>query len=139
MKMNQQNRHRLLEMLEKCRQESEFPQGWKETELKWIYKKADPTKISNYRPIALTDILYKIYTRIMTERLEQVLEKYGVLTDLQNGFRSDRSCMAAIMALNIIMARRSKSNKVNGETIPGRPFYVAYIDISKAYDTGSHE
>ena len=28
---------------------------------------------------------------------------------------------------------------MNGETIPGRPFYVAYIDISKAYDTVSHE
>ena len=130
--MNQQSRGRVLKMLEQCRTESKFPEGWKETELKWIYKKADPSKIMNYRPIALTDTLYKLYTRIMTERLEKVIETYGVVTDLQNGFRSDRSCMAAVMTLNIIMARRLAQEE-------RKPFYVAYIDISKAYDTVDHE
>ena len=85
--MDMQQREKLLDLLEKCRMSSKFPKGWKETELKWIYKKADPSKIANYRPIALTDTLYKIFTRIMTERLERVAEKYGIITDLQNGFR----------------------------------------------------
>ena len=130
--MNQASRERVVEMLEQCRVQSKFPEGWKETELKWIYKKADPSKIVNYRPIALTDTLYKLFTRIMVERLEKVIETFGVVTDLQNGFRTDRSCMAAVMTLNIIMARRlAQSAK--------KPFYVAYIDISKAYDTVNHD
>ena len=130
MKMGIEERTKVLQLLEQCRKESEFPQGWKETELRWIYKKADPSKIENYRPIALTDTLYKLFTRIMTERLEEVIETYGILTEVQNGFRSDRSCMSAIMVLNIMMARRLRQEK---------PFHVAYIDISKAYDTVSHE
>ena len=130
--MEREERTKLLKLLEQCRKESKFPEGWKETELRWIYKKADPSKIANYRPIALTDTLYKIYTRMMTERLEEALETFGILTELQNGSRSDRSCMGAIMVMNILMARRLRRNEE-------RPFYVAYIDISKAYDTVSHE
>jgi hypothetical protein len=66
----------------------------------------------------------------MTERLEEVIERYGLITEVQNGFRSDRSCMAAITTLNMLMARRTKEEKA--------PFYVAYIDISKAFDTVDH-
>ena len=130
--MDQDQRQKLANLLEQCRKTSKFPKGWKETELKWIYKKADPSQIANYRPIALTNTMYKIFTRVMTERLEKVTESFGIITDLQNGFRTDRSCMAAIMTLNIIMARRQTK-------AARKPFYVAYIDISKAYDTVNHE
>ena len=132
MAMSREEREKVLKMLEICRMKSEFPKGWKETELRWIYKKADPTRIKNYRPIALTDTLYKIYTRIMTERLERAVEKFGLITEVQQGFRSDRSCLAAVMTMSIIMARRLEKTKE-------KPFYVAYIDISKAFDTVSHE
>ncbi|MCP4114889.1 MAG: reverse transcriptase family protein, partial [Desulfobacteraceae bacterium] len=92
----------------------------------------DPLQIKNYRPIALTDTLYKIFTRIMTERVEKVVEKYGMVADEQQGFRSDRSCLSASMALKILMARRMKKGQE-------KPFHVAYLDISKAYDTVDHE
>ncbi len=66
----------------------------------------------------------------MTERLEKVVEKLGLIADEQQGFRSDRSCLSAAMTLNILMAKRMKQEK---------PFHIAYLDISKAYDTVDHE
>ena len=87
-------------------------------------------QIKNYRPIALTDTLYKIFTRIMTERLEKVVETYGLLPDEQQGFRADRSCLTAAMTMSMLMGRRKQDKK---------PFHVAYMDISKAYDTVDHE
>jgi len=129
-KMKIENREEVRGLLEQCRKQNKFPRSWKETELRWIYKKGDPLKIQNYRPISLQKTLYKIFTRIMTERLETLTQKLGLVTELQNGFTPDKSTVTAVMVHNIIMARRL--NK-------GKPFYVAYVDISKAYDTVSHE
>ena len=129
--MPEKLREKLVEDLEECRINSTFPKDWKETEIKWIFKeKGSPTMIKNYRPIALLNTAYKIYTRIMTERLEIVAEKFGMLSDAQQGFRADRSCMAAGLMMKIIMNRRLRK-----ET----PLHVAFIDISKAYDTVNHE
>jgi hypothetical protein len=44
MAMNTEERQKLLKNLEKCRVNNKFQPGWKETELKWIYKKADPSE-----------------------------------------------------------------------------------------------
>ena len=116
--------------LEECRRSNKFPEGWKRTELSWIYKKGDATEIANYRPIALTDTIYKIFMRIMTERLEGVIEREGIISDEQQGFRKDRSCYGAIMALKLKMARCQRERK---------GLHVAYLDISKAYDTVNHK
>ena len=86
-KMSKKTKEKLAKVMEYCRQTSQFPGGWKETEIRWLYKKDDPLEIKNYRPIALTDTLYKIFTRIMTSRLEQAVEKYGIIADEQQGFQ----------------------------------------------------
>ena len=120
----------LVQVLEECRKTNTFPKGWGITEVRWLYKKDDPTNIKNYRPIALTDTLYKIFMRIMTERVDEIVERHGLISDDQHGFRRDRSCHSAIMTLKYIMARSRAERK---------PLHVAYLDISKAYDTVNHE
>ena len=120
----------LREVLEEARRTNSFPEGWGLTELRWLYKKDDPTQITNYRPIALTDTLYKIFMRVMTERLDTVVEQYQLISDEQHGFRRDRSCFSAIMALKYIMAKHKAK---------GKALHVAYLDISKAYDTVNHK
>ena len=68
--------------------------------------------------------------RIMTERVEKLVEIEGIVSDEQQGFRKDRSCYAAIMALKMKKARSLREKK---------SLHVAYLDISKAYDTVNHE
>jgi hypothetical protein len=77
---------KMASALERCRQENKFPEGWKTTELRWLYKKGDPLQISNYRPIALAEVLYKVFTRIMTSQLEEGVEGCYLLEDEQQGF-----------------------------------------------------
>ncbi len=121
----------MTETLEECRRTNQFPQTWKETEIRWIWKgKDDPMFIKHYRPIALAVVSYKIFMRIMASRLETVVEMEHLLADEQQGFRADRSCHAAALTLEIIKGRRLKQNK---------PLHIAYLDISKAYDTVHHE
>ena len=68
--------------------------------------------------------------RMMTERLEKTVEEWNLVADEQQGFRSDRSCYSAITTLKMILNRQ----KARGEEIQ-----VAYLDISKAYDTVNHK
>jgi len=120
----------LTNHLEKCRENNQFPKSWKEAELRWIFKKDDPLILANYRPIALLQVSYKIFMRIYTTRLERAIETEGLVSDEQQGFRTDRSCHSAALILEIIKGRRKQGKK---------PLHVAFLDISKAYDTVNHE
>ena len=85
--------------------------------------------MSNYRPIALSNTLSKLFTKILTKRLETLLEISHIIKDEQQGFRPDRSCTATILLLKTLMARARKEKQ---------PFYLATLDISKAYDNVNH-
>jgi len=115
---------------EKCRKTNSFPGTWKQTDIRWLFKKGNPLQISNYRPIAFGNTLYKLYMRILTNRLEELVEGTGIISDEQQGFRTDRSCAAAIIMLKTMIARRMKDE---------RPFYMACLDIGKVYDTVDHQ
>jgi sorting nexin-29 len=54
-----------------------------------IYKKGDRTECSNYQPIPLLNIAYKIFTILLNNRLSEIVQ--GKLSDVQMGFRPDRS------------------------------------------------
>ena len=85
MVMEGEGMEELRAVLEECRITNSFPEGWGLTEIRWLYKKDDPIQITNYRPIALTDTLYKIYMRIMTDRLEAVVEQGKLISYEQGG------------------------------------------------------
>jgi len=120
----------LVEEFEACRLSNNFPENWKDSDIKWLYKKGDPMLMENYRPIALGNTAYKLFMRIMTNRLEEFVETTGVVSEEQQGFRTDRSCAAAIIMLKTMIARRHKAKT---------PFYMACLDISKAYDSVDHQ
>ena len=45
------------------------PEKWKRTRLTMIFKKGDPGLSSNYRPIAILPIVYKVFSRIVCTRI----------------------------------------------------------------------
>ena len=59
-----------------------------------IFKKKDPKLPENYRPIALLDTVYKIYTRLIAARLAEAIGEHLRIT--QFGFRKDKSTVQAI-------------------------------------------
>ena len=68
----------------------------------------------------------KIFTYILNKRLTAWLECNEVLSDLQNGFRPNRSCQEHMITLHNIALNR----KLNGEDT-----YCCFIDFRKAFDS----
>ena len=67
----------------------------------------------------------KVLTRLLSKRLSAYAEE-EILTEAQGGFRSERRCADQILILRGVCKLRRKEKK---ET------YVAFLDVSKAYDT----
>ena len=65
-----------------------FPVNWSKILLILLYKKGNVNDPSNYRGIALMEILSKIYISILTKRLTFYVEAYEKLTESQAGFRN---------------------------------------------------
>ena len=65
------------------------PTEWKRTTISVIFKSGDPQLPSNYRPIAIIPLLYKLFARLLYNRLETHLDNYQ--TPDQAGFRHDYS------------------------------------------------
>ena len=70
-----------------------------------IYKKGNPAKQENYRPISLLCSLYKVMTAIIQTRLEHGIE--NEIQPTQYGFRRGRSTINAVHAIRRIMDSRA--------------------------------
>ena len=53
-----------------------------------IYKKGDVNQTDNYRGIALTNVVGKMYTTILKKRLAKWAEREEKIVDEQEGFRA---------------------------------------------------
>lgn len=91
-----------------------------------IPKKVSANKMKDFRPISLSNVVYKIITKIMAKRLRKVLT--GLISESQAAFVHDR-----IIHDNILLAREMlhalrSSNKISED------FIALKMDISKAFD-----
>eukprot|EP00973_Karenia_brevis_P066111 9190959-Karenia_brevis.AAC.1 len=68
----------------------DIPESWLEAFITLIFKSGDPRQAGNYRPITLLPILYKLFTRILRNRMQQTLESSQPVE--QAGFRSGFNC-----------------------------------------------
>ncbi|KAK6762926.1 hypothetical protein RB195_023582 [Necator americanus] len=51
--------------------ECKVPKQWKTSKTVLLYKKGDPHDIGNYRPICLLSVIYKLFTRVILNRIER--------------------------------------------------------------------
>ena len=81
--------------------------------------------MANYRPIALTSIVAKLYESIICSRLTDYIERNKLIGDEQGGFRAKRGCMDQVFTLSEIIAKRREK---------GKRTYLCFLDLKKAYD-----
>lgn len=72
-------------LLNKCLVNGKTPKTWQNAEVILLLKKGDNTNVENYRPINLLSHLYKLFTKIITNRLTHKLDFYQPVE--QAGFR----------------------------------------------------
>ena len=109
-----------------------FPDSLKITKIIPIYKKGEPTDLSNYKPISLLPTISKIFECIIHIQLQEYLNRNNLLAEQQYGFRPNHSTEYAAVKLVDYMYI---SNKMDDHKIPG----TIFIDLSKAFDTLSYD
>jgi hypothetical protein len=114
---------RLLHFLNMCWKLLQTPKEWSKAKVISIYKKGDRTNTNNYRGISLLDTIYKIYAKILNERLKTIADT--LLSEEQMGFRKGRSCTDAIFTLKQVIEKRIEHNC---ET------HIVFVDLEKASD-----
>ena len=101
---------------------------WRMSTIVPLLKKGDVEVCDNYRGISLLSIPSKVLAKVLYRRIEEKVEPQ--LHEAQCGFRKGRGCVDQIFNLRECMsASRQK----------GKPLYVCFIDLRKAYDSVNRE
>ena len=83
----------------------------------------------NYRPVSLLSVVSKVFEKLVTNRIVDHLEKCGLVSDFQYGFRSSRSTADL---LTVVSDRIARAFNRSGAT------RAVALDISKAFDRVWH-
>lgn len=103
-----------------------IPSSWKSQTIIPILKPNKPSsKVTSYRPIALSTVLAKIVEHLIKNRLEWFLESKNLLATSQFGFRKGKSTIdsLSVFTTDIRLAFSSNNSVI-----------AAFLDISSAYD-----
>jgi ribonuclease HI len=109
------------------------PNSWKESHTALLFKDkpdAQETSIKNYRPIALLNALYKLWTRLKTTALTDYAEKYSILSSTQKGFRRHATTMYQLQMM--VMA-------LEDARLTGQNMYLLSVDFSSAFNMIDHD
>ena len=119
----------LHDVLRQCWSEGAVPQDMRDAKIVTLYKnKGDRSDCNNYRGISLLSIVGKLYARIVLVRLQKLAAR--VYPESQCGFRAERSTVDMIFSLRQLQEKCREQHK---------PLYIAFIDLTKAFDLVSRE
>ena len=84
----------LAKLFNRCLKESCFPDCWKVSLVVPVFKNTgEMSTAKNYHPVSLLSVVSKIFEKLVNNSIADHLEKCGLFTDFQYGFRSSRSTM----------------------------------------------
>ena len=82
----------LVELFNMCLKESCFPDCWKVSLVVPVFKNVgERSTAKNYRPVSLLSVVSKVFKKLVNNRIAYQLEKCGLFSGFQHGFRSSRS------------------------------------------------
>ena len=124
---------KLREVILKCfndiiRPDGDTPREWHKTLIKVLHKNGDTRLPQNYRPIATIPLLYKLFSKMVYNRLEPILDPEQSLD--QAGFRRHRSTVDHLFT-TVLVQDSADEWRV--------PIWVAAVDFKKAFDSITHD
>ena len=102
-----------------------LPKNLNHTFITLIPKKKNPEYASKFRPISLYYVLYKIFSKVLANRLKRILPK--IIIEHQSAFTKSR-----FISDNILVAFESLHSMQKHTR--NDDFMVIKLDMSKAYD-----
>ena len=106
-----------------------LPEGKAQSIVTPIHKGGERCLPANYRPVALTNHLIKIFERIVRKKITEHMDTNNLFNQSQHGFRAGRSTVTQLLQfLDEIFFRLEMGNEVD----------IVYLDFAKAFDKVDH-
>ena len=112
-----------------CLDKGITPSKLKEAHIIPIHKGGHQGVAANYRPIALTSHLIKVFEKVIRNKLVDFLRENGLLNGSQHGFTAGRSCLSQLL---------DHHNKILNILEDGLNVDSVYLDFAKAFDKVDH-
>ncbi|XP_014775124.1 uncharacterized protein LOC106872601 [Octopus bimaculoides] len=112
------------ELLCQCWEEGTAPQDMRDANTITLYKnKGDRGDCNNYRRISLLSIVGKAFAHVIPSRLQLLASR--IYPESHCGFRKSRSTIDMIFSIRQLKKKSREQNM---------PLYMAFIDLTKAFD-----
>ena len=116
----------LAKFFNKCLEESCFPDCWKVSLVVPVFKNVgERSTAKNFHPVRLLSVVSKVFEKLVNNKIVNHLEKCGLFSDFQYGFRSSQSTADL---LTVVSDRIARAFNRSGATP------AVALDISKAFD-----
>ena len=121
----------LSTLFSKLLESGDPPESWSSSSVVLIYKSGDVSKPENFRMIALTSCVAKIYHQILAERMGNYLIKNGLIdSETQKAFlRGINGCAEHTTVMRELIAH-SKAKK--------RTAHITFFDLADAFGSVEH-
>ncbi|GBO08912.1 Retrovirus-related Pol polyprotein from type-1 retrotransposable element R2 [Araneus ventricosus] len=107
-----------------------IPPSWKTSTTVLLPKSGDPSLPNNWRPIALSATIYKMFTKCLAARLSTWCERYDVLSSCQKGFTPHDG----VIEHNYVLKNFLDSARKNHTDA-----CIAWLDVTNAFGSIPHE
>lgn len=105
----------------------EYPESWKSGYISPVHKKGSKVDPNNYRGITVSSCLSKVFTHILSDRLDNYMKENGKWSKNQCGFKKEHRTEDNIFVLQTVF---------NTQVIQGKgKLYLAFVDFKKYFDT----
>ena len=109
---------------------SVMPEGTLKSIIIPVHKGGDKSEPANYRPIALTNHLVKIFERVLRRKMLEHMENHNLMNKTQHGYQSGRSTLTLLLEYcDSILTLLEQGHEVD----------VVYIDLANAFDKVDHD
>ena len=105
------------------------PSSWKCATVIPIYKKSDPSKASNFRPVTIVPAICKIVEKLVHKQITSYLTHNHLFSHDQHGFMENHSTCTALISITDEILRGMDKSEVTLLTL---------IDLSRCFDVVDH-
>jgi hypothetical protein len=126
---NQFHKLLLFFLFQQCYKQQQIPTSWKTSLTILLYKKSNPLILTNHRPIALANTIYKFFTSTITAQLANYGKKHQILQNSQEGFRQERCTSQQLQTLIVAL---------EDPRFTQQDIYLLYIDFKNAFGSIDH-
>ena len=107
----------------------DIPDVCKSATITPIHKGKSRAIPKNYRPVALTSHLIKVFEKVVRSKIVQYMSNNNLFNNSQHGFLGGRSCLSQLLV---------HFDRITHELESGRGVDVIYLDFAKAFDKVDH-